>query len=488
MRVIVLLALLLGSMWTYPRPLDPPELVAAPLGDCEVMSRNGLAIAHALGYANAGYCGHGILAERITPRAPMVPGLIAYSGNERWPNGAPLIGTTLEVPSDIPFVATTGSIIGYVKLDALLLSLGSDNPVEEALALHDAGIATDDIVSLPERAEKLLVRVRPVTPAQVLKIISVAKQYKSDSAWPVYWSLGFVANCENAIAGLGALAVNRAREHAAVMAAAAHARLGDVLGVVDAGSNIPDAVCDVDVNSPTRKLAVAGLNARLNRSNAMQILPRFYATIFRSLDVAWRVQRPPNSPGMRYLSLPQFSGRWWLQVPRPAFVADGKQVHGDALIPNAFEPDRARIILPQWAAPAMLKSRWASAVSWAFESSTPHLALDLRARQPKTLQHEIDSATAFLSAIKPPTGQSLDLTYWYSRTDCSAAIDTAIFRATQDALAKTGGTFRYLWGRELDGFALGQISCTYEPDEHDQWLTTGKLPHGGAGSEIIAGY
>jgi len=375
-----------------------------------------------------------------------------------------------------------------VKLDALLLSLGSDNPVEEALALHDAGIATDDIASLPDRAEKLLVRVRPVTPAQVLKIISVAKQYRSDSAWPVYWSLGFVADCKDAIAGLGAIAVNRAREHAVVMAAAAHTRLGEVLGVVDAGSNIPDAVCDVDVNSPARKLAVAGLNAQRNGSHAMQMAPRFYATIFRSLDVAWRLQRPANPPGTRYLSLPQFRDRWWLHVPRPAFVADGKQAHGDALIPNAFEPDRVRIMLPRWAAPAVLKSRWGNAVSLVFDFGMPNPVLDLRAKQPKTLQQEIDKATAFLSGLKPPAGQSLGLTYWYSRSDCSAAIDTAIYRATRDALAKTGGHFRYLWGRELDGFALGQISCTYEPDERDQWLATGKLPKGGAGSEIVAGY
>jgi hypothetical protein len=130
MRVIVLLTLVLASMWAFPRPLVPRELVAAPLGDCDVMSRNGLAIAQALGYAHTGYCGHGILSEPIVPRVPVVPGLITYSGNERWPNGAPPIGTTLEVPGDIPFVATTGSIIGYVKLDALLLSLGSDSPVD----------------------------------------------------------------------------------------------------------------------------------------------------------------------------------------------------------------------------------------------------------------------------------------------------------------------------------------------------------------------
>ncbi len=488
MRVIVLLTLVLGMIGEFVHPLSTraPQLVAARLGDCGDRDRNGKAIAQALGYAKTGSCGQGDLSEPIPPRAAMVPGLIAYSGNERGvPNHAPLIDATLQVPGDIPFVATTGRIIGYVKVDALLVSLLTDNPVEEALALLDAGVDRNDIASLPDAANaKLVVRVRPITAAQVLKIIAIAKRYKDTNGWPLYWSMGFVADCNDAIAALGALAVNRARDHARVMATAANTQLGKVLGVVDAGANVSDALCGSDANASTHDLAVAALRPQTHAAYDMPFIPQFYATIYRTLDVAWRLRRPPNPPGTPLRR--QFSAR---SLPRPAFVADGMQTYGDALIPNAYRPDRVRILLPQWAVAPLLKSHYAHALSWvAFGLESMHPTLDLRSADPAVLQRSIDKAKAFLAGIEPPAGQSLHLSYWYARDDCSAAVDAAIFQATRNAMGKTGGRIRYLWGRELDGSVLGEISCSYEPGPNDQWLTSSTLPTGGAESEIVAGY
>jgi hypothetical protein len=418
----------------------------------------------------------------VPARTVPVPGLIAYSDNGRWPENAPPTGRTVEVPSSVPFVAATGTIVGYVHLDALLVSLKTDNPVETAFALESRGIARGDIASLEYHDYRLLVRVRPITAAQVQKIASVVDGGRARE--PFLSAIGFVSDCGSIVAPLGGLAVAKAREHARVMARGLQTHVGAVLGVVDSGWSIPDAVCGAQSNSSIKQLVMAA--RRNDPGTAVLPTPRLYATVSRSVSVAWQLDLPPNAPGFSWQQLPEFRGRWEADFLRPPFIADGQRAQGDGLLPNVVEPDRVRIIVPDWAASALERSPYAGNLFDVSIGLALTHVVDLRAPNASSLQQRIDALRAYLERLPRPIDGSLNLSLLYSRDDCSAAIDNVLYRAARDAFAKTHGHVRYI--EERPPVIGGPVSCLYEPDGTLFWQTSTTVPIDGAAGSVEAGY
>lgn len=85
------------------------------------------------------------LSDAAPAQGTFVPGLLTYSENVRWPFHYPPATQSFEVAGSVPFASGNGKIIGYIKPDAMLVSLLTDDPVETVLRLLDAGISREDL-------------------------------------------------------------------------------------------------------------------------------------------------------------------------------------------------------------------------------------------------------------------------------------------------------------------------------------------------------
>lgn len=492
MRVIALLsALVLASLPRFAPALAPTIYLRSV--SCAAAQGNASAIGAALGFSHAHVtCLRSPVAALygpVPPKLKPVPGLIAYSGNEHNQSGAPRVGQTVQIPSDVPFVAATGSIVGYVKVSTLLLSLDTDDAVSLAFALEDVGVRRDDIVTSKFKGATFVVRVRPVSAAAVRKIIAVvnAQQIGPLRTRPVYWTAGFLNDCDSVIADLGGLAVARAADHARTMARAAKSRLREVLRVVDSGDNIPDAICGVPKDASTTAYVKAAIDAFEMTGVRALSTPQLYATIMRSVSVAWRLDLPRNGPGSQWQRLPEFQ---FISRTRekPAFISDGLRVEGNALLPNTVEPNRIRIYPPAWTLDKLRKSPFSHEVT-DLEFGIPPVRpqIDIRARTSAELKEKLDGVLAYLRKIPVPKGASLDLSFLYSRGDCSSAVDEALYHATLDAVAKAHGHIRYL--EEYYAEVSAPVICTYELGPYDVTTPpTAAIPTSGTVAGVYVGY
>ena len=421
---------------------------------------------------------------RSAPRFSPLAQLIAYSADYRPQSGSPAVTQTAQIPANVPFVAANGNITAYVRLDALLLSVNTDNAVRTAFALENAGVSQRDIASLNLNGASLVVRVVPITAARVRNIVDAVKAAQTYRARPVSWSAGFLHDCGALSAGLGGLALVHAERHARVIADAAHITMGDVLGVVDSGATVTDAICGVAKDANVSQLAKVALF-----DNMQHVLgtPQLYATVQRSVSAAWRLNLPANSPGTPSTAAFDYGRHWWGNGPVPAFIADGSRADGAAVLARAIEPTSVRVFPPEWTLSALRASSYArNALDLSFGIPPLRPQVLLTARDGAALEHRVSRLLKFLSGISPPNGAALDVSFLYARADCSAAIDAALAQATQDALTKTRGRIRYL--EERSSMSASGVSCTYEPAIYDYPQRTPAPSPAGAIADVIAGY
>ncbi len=380
-----------------------------------------------------------------------------------------------KVPSEIPWVSATSTILAYVKIDALLLRIGVDyNVLDVAFALENAGISRADITSEPFNNQMLFVRVRPVTVAQVLKIANIVKQQLNPPTYHVYSETAFVQDCNGTIASLSGLALAQAHERARLMAQAAGTSLGEPLGVVDSGGRVVDAVCGFGSDATVQQLMLAERQAT-NRQGSHGEL---HASIVRSISAAWRLKLPANPSGEPWYS--------WGNEPRQAFIADGLRGHGDALL--SIVPNRASVIVPEWAYAGLRHSAYAPALKRVSLEMTPLEPLVVvHAKSLTQLVRLVAELQTFVSKLGAPLGKHQDLQAVYSSDDCTSATDAALFRATRNAIAQLAGKpLRYLQQTWLETF--GDANCTYEPETDDAWSSVSAPRLGGAGASVVAGY
>jgi hypothetical protein len=489
MRAILMLAVFtVASMPPMPLALstDAPRILVQTF-DCAAAQLNANVIGAALGYSQARVsCGgspaKATLEEPAAERFPVINSLIAYNLADRTQSLAS-VETPFKVPSDVPFVAATGSIVALVKLDAFVMSIRTDNALETAFALENAGIPRGDMVSDTSDEPALLVRVRPITGQQVLRIERIAKERQRDQGTLVYFTTGFVRDCNGVVASLGAAALTEARERARVMARAAQTGLGNVLGVIDLTGYVTDAVCGFGSDATIRQLAAARDSASPSLRHRTSPL---HATIIRSISAAWRLPLPPNPPGSPWYNDPDFFGRWWITDPQPAFISDGARAHGEAAGPE-IEPTRVSIRMPDWAYAPLIDSPYATDLEYSSLGLSPYYpVVEIRAKGTSGLERVVAGVQSLVSGSAPRAERLSAWEFAYGRDDCRPEIYAALYRATLNAIAGTHDKpIRYL--QETEASSLGNFYCTPAPMD-DAW-TDLSMPRRGVGfAKVIAGY
>lgn len=298
MRASLLLsAAIVASMPQLPVPLslEAPQLLIQNR-DCAAAKLQAQALAAGLGFAQTRMsCGYGLTTVALVGRSPaqiVTPnGIITYSvfGGPPLP---PQVSSAFEVPSDVPFVATSGDIAAYTKLDAMVLLLQTHDILKTAFALEEAGVPRGEMISLPGNNAVLVVRVRPITISRLLQIMrTIAADENSNSN--SITKIGFVRDCDRTIASLGGLALEEAQRRANVVARAAQTELGNAIGVVDPGGNVTDAICGFGDDATTHQLAVAAQNTPLPGAGNSHL----YATFVRSIRAARRIKGLANGIG-----------------------------------------------------------------------------------------------------------------------------------------------------------------------------------------------
>lgn len=476
MRAIALALALIVAMIQMPPTRISPDVPRAFLraSNCADAQHSANLLAAAIGFAHATVTCRDDAARfegNAPARMPPVPQLIAYNPLAAH---APQGPARVEVPGDVPFVAAYGSVVAYARLDALIVAIATDDPLASAFDLEDAGIRRRDIMTGPTNGvSRLLVRVRPISVHQVLKITNAARKHFS-GRYPVGWAVGFVQNCDAAIASLGPFALAQARDHARIMASVARSPLGRLLAIVDHGGGVNNAICGKGAESTTSALGTASLQA----PDSVRTGVHLYASVTRALSVAWRMELPPNPPGRIWRT-----GPGWPHV----FAADGAFAEGGAVIPNALEADRVQILVPDWAPQALRGSPYARDLTYVGLGNGPLLpAIELQARNAAQLAQRVAAARADL-ASRTPAGQSLGVSFVYSRRDCRAAIDAALYAATQDAIARThAARIRYLQEDGTD--TAGPIKCDYQPAPDIVLPESTVYVRGGTIAGVMAGY
>ena len=492
MRVLTfaLAALLLGSMPPpFPAKLSPdaPQVLIRAF-PCPAAQRDADYVAEALGFSQARLtCGFRTVAtlERPTnPRMPIVSNLVTY-GVFDGVAASPRVSTEFEVASGIPFAAAESSLVAYVKLDALEMHLQVRNALTTAFALEDAGISRNDITNQGDPSF-LDVRVRPITAEQMLKVVRVAKR---DNRYVSYRETGFIRDCNGTVASLAGLALADAHRRALAMAQAARARLGSVLGVVDSGGSVTDAVCGFGSDATIRDLSIAAMN---NPSyDHGQLTPPSYATVVRTISAAWRLVQPPNPPGPSWYENPDFRGFWW-QHDTGAFVADGLRARGDVLWPKSLEANQVFVMIPDQAYEILAHSPYSSELTYLGLGLTPlYPTAVLSASNPLLLEKQIAALQTFVSKADP-SGEALrGWSFYFGRADCSPDLNNVVYQATRAALARMNGKLlRYLV--EVEGTTYN-VGCTPYPVQDFagptvQWSDSSVPQKGATSASVIAGY
>ncbi|HET9392314.1 MAG TPA: hypothetical protein VFO29_02145 [Candidatus Rubrimentiphilum sp.] len=486
MREFLLALLVVASMPVFPQvlPVDASGVVILKI-DCAVAQQNANRIAQGLGFSQArvtcmGGTARATLYGAHAPLAASVPTLIGYSIAEPRSFSPPTIATTFRVPADIPWVSTSGEIVAWVKTDALLLEIPTNNPLPAAFALENAGISRNDMVAERSDEGALYIRVRPLNIAQVLKIARIARQSPINSY--VRTKTAFVRNCDDKIATLTGLALGVARDRASLMARAARTALGTPLGVVDPGGYVLDARCDLGADASAKQLAdIVNASPDVRFANG-----GLGATVVRSVHVAWRLRLPPNPAGQPWNEQPDFNGLWDGTAQGPAFLADGQRAHADAVSPpDGIVPDRVTILTPDWAYGALRNSHYRTSVSLVTDPLQP--AVVLRAATTAKLQKRVSEFQEYITRLAARVGKHPGLQFYYSRDDCRHATDAALLRATGDAIEGLhGAPIRYL--QETSISTTGYVSCNYKPIEGDVTPNSHFGIDGAAVASVVVGY
>jgi hypothetical protein len=480
--ILILSALLLASIPRGPEVLlndEPQLLIQSP--NCLVAKEQADAIAIALGFSTASeHCGGlyttAYLKGQTVPRVAIPQNLITYSDYTPPQVSPSPIPRAFEIPSTVPFAAASGDITAYIKLDALVLYLQPENLLETAFALEEGGIPRSDMTA-EDSARSLLVRVRPITTQQILKVERIAATQQSVSSPFAARKIGFINDCNRVIASLSGLALTEARHRAGVMARAAGAGIGKVLAVADPGGNATDAVCDVGKDATLRQLAVAAQNdLEISKPIATSHL---YATFVRSVSAAWQLELPKNDPAA-----------YWprSETLTEPFLAAGVRARGEAMIVNAVAPNRAAVLIPDWAYNEMARSPYGHSIRY-FDLGSGALEplVDLRAPSSDELKQSVSKLTNYLSEIAVKKGNLSNLWFLYSLDDCSMPIDTALYSATQRAIAAARGKpIRYLQMENLT--TIGSASCSYEPATWDTWSQSGIPEDASTVATVISAY
>lgn len=486
MRASLLLAAsIVASMPQVPVPLSmkAPQLLIQNL-DCTAAERQAKALAANLGFRQTRMtCFRGIttvaLDGRTEAHSVTPSGLITYSLFSPLPKSEPEVRSLFEVPSDVPFVAASGDIVAYMKLDALVLLVPTDKMLKVAFALEEAGFSKSDMTSPPGNNQLLVIRVRLISPSRILQIARIIAA--QDGSRPPYAaSIGFIRDCDGTIASLGGLALEEARRRADAMARAAQSELENTIGVVDPGGEVTDAVCGFGADATTDQLAAAAQNAHLPGPGNSHLL---YATVLRSIRVAWRLKGPPNGPGLPWGSL---------DPPRDiknfGFIADGVRASGEALL-NNVQPNRVSILIPDWSYDPLVRSQYSKYISYVdFGTGRLLPSITIAGRNAEELQKSLAGFQRYVSALARHPGESAALSFRYSQTNCGPALDAAVFEATQDAVKKAHGKpIRFL--QQASAFPFGSsVSCLYESTPLDDW-SSNPAPRAGASiAGVVAAY
>jgi len=487
MRVIVLLSalMLVASMPPQPSllPTNAPQIVVLN-SDCDAAQLSANIDAQSLGFSNArlkcaGYPS-GDLNGVAPPHSVLPTNLIAYSVQNEPPFSPASFGPWIEVPSSIPFVASVGHIVAYVKPDAMIVFMKPDNIVNTAFALEAAGVPKRDMFAVPEEDQSLYVRVRPVTAAQFSKIERVASAEQREKRI-LLLRTSYIGDCNKTIASLGGAVLMQAQRRARVMAEAAGTHIGTLLAVFDASGGATDAVCGFGEDASMQQLVAAAkdLNCRTESCS------HFYATVVRNVSAAWRLTLPPNPPTTSWRSNPDAEGRFWDRTP---FIADGSQIRaiGGG---NNVEPDRVMIFVPDWAKDAVRGSGYARNLEYYDGELSLPPVLQVQAPTRQILQQRVTAIEQYFSRVAAQHAKSSDLVFRYSRDDCSNAIDGALYNAVKDAVKRLNGKrLRYL--QQYNVQTIGLVYCGYEvnPQESEQYTAPDVPPNALSEATIVAAY
>jgi len=477
-------------------PPPPPEKLSVAAvqvygyRDCAAAPQRADAIAREAGFARAHItCNPRVTATLSGRRAPQLAlprNFVGYGEFDRLP-ASPQVTTAIEVDPDIPFVAATGSVVAYVKVDALLLRLRPDRMAAAVIALEDAGIDRHDIVQPPAAGDWFFVRVRPLRTEQVEHIVDAMRRLEGHDV--EYWQTAFVKDCDATVGALSGLAFSGARRHAAVISRAAGVQQGDVLGVYDWGGAVATAVCGLGADASNEQLALRAARGPLPDQQE-QDMPPIYAAVTRTISAAWRLKLPPNAPGAASWRVAgDFTGRWWAASTGP-FVADGRRADGDELL--SMEADRTFIAIPAPAQTLLRASPYASKLGILWQGSgAPIPVLLLQASTSQALQRQIASVRAYLGTADPSGAALEGWRFFFGRADCAPILDDALYGAAHDAIARTrGAKLRYLVQISA---TTTNVSCTPYPDPRqsgptEDWSTSEKAPQGGVQASVATGY
>lgn len=235
-----------------------------------------------------------------------------------------LVWQQVIVPDDEPFVSAQGQAsvhvvpAGFVAVfhEAPTPQQHHAAPFQELLAaLRSAGIKPANIL---QTGDAIYAKVRSQA--------ALAPVWKRTAKPPLSGTFElaidpFVSNCRAIRAQVTAAAFARAKTRALTMASEAHARVSDVLAIVDAGQTV-GALCGYDAATPVQRLARA--------AQALDPVwpPGSGATFASAMVVAWRLHLKPVQ---RARSWPKLALAYaFSSTIDEAFTTRGDGVMGDA--------------------------------------------------------------------------------------------------------------------------------------------------------------
>ncbi|HEV3154027.1 MAG TPA: hypothetical protein VGZ02_09510 [Candidatus Baltobacteraceae bacterium] len=408
-------------------------------------------------------------------------------------SATPRIETGFEVPEQVPFAAATSTIVAHVPVDDLFVVLRVDDILAAAFALEESGISRSDIVST-SRLDNLLVRVRPASEDAVRSIVKTVSGVQPHYDVVHYAEMGFIRDCNAAYQSLSLAALQDARRRALVMARAANVGLGSILGVVDAGGNVADAVCGTGAKpsmTDAARLAQPGITA--NDSERIDAAVPGTATVVRRLSAAWRLTLPPNGRGAYYRGLTDFAPRPSQRALSMTFVANGRQAVGDALVPDSLKPDAVTIQVSDDAYRALQHSPYANDLTYArgIMVSGVSPAVTLHSSNAAALKRSIESLRLYVSRERGGAQAVKNWWFAFASDNCHSSLDDALYAATQVAMARIGSNrLRYLEQTQATTF---NVVCTTVPPiqevgSSETWHSSGEPFAGFSTASVIVGY
>jgi hypothetical protein len=277
------------------------------------------------------------------------------------------------------------------------------------------------------------------------------------------------------------------------MARAAANRLGPVLGVVDAGGGVIDAVCGSGVEPSMRE--AAGLiqpgytNTGINRVD--MTIPG-EATVIRRLSAAWRLVAPPNGHGVSYDNGRDYNAFSHQRRDILPFVANGLRSDGNVMVLNSLRADIVSIQLPDEAYAILKNSPYARNLMYVGQGvGLLQPTIMLKAESTAALERDVQSVQRFVANSPHATNATAGWRYAFASDNCHSPLDGALYDATRSAIAKLGQKrIRYL--EQLDA-STTNIACTIVPAANEigpieTWSPSSDPPGSAVTATVIAGY